>query len=379
MSVRRLAEDQFQPAAFAFSDENAVWAEKTIQKYPAGRQQSAVIPLLMRAQEQDGWVTRPAIEKIADMLDMAYIRVLEVATFYTQFQLHPVGTRAHVQVCGTTPCMLRGSEKLMGVCRNKIHQHPFERNAEGTLSWEEVECLGACVNAPMVMIGKDTYEDLTPERLEEIIDTFAAGNGASVKVGPQIDRHLSSPEGGPTTLFDDVTVTRIRAGKAATADGAPVPPSEAARPKSTDAETNPSLKTPATSPKASAKNAKAAEVQPLSGTAASEPAPKATAAEATAKPSLTDKNRPAGIEKPVVPDDLKMISGVGPKIEATLHEIGIFTFAQVASWKKAEREWVDGFLNFRGRIERDDWVKQAKALAKGGEAEYIKVFGKKPR
>ncbi len=381
MSVRRLAEDQFQPAAFAFSDENAVWAEKTIQKYPAGRQQSAVIPLLMRAQEQDGWVTRPAIEKIADMLDMAYIRVLEVATFYTQFQLHPVGTRAHVQVCGTTPCMLRGSEKLMGVCRSKIHQHPFERNAEGTLSWEEVECLGACVNAPMVMIGKDTYEDLTPERLEEIIDTFAAGNGASVKVGPQIDRHLSSPEGGPTTLLNDVAVTRTAVNKApatAAADGATVPPSEAARPKSTDAETNAALKTPATAPKASAKNAKAAEVQPLSGTAASEPAPKA-AAEAAAKPSLTDKNRPAGVEKPAAPDDLKMISGVGPKIEATLNEIGIFTFSQIAGWKKAEREWVDGFLNFRGRIERDDWVKQAKALAKGGEAEYIKVFGKKPR
>lgn len=381
MSVRRLAEDQFQPSAFAFSDDNAVWAEKTIQKYPAGRQQSAVIPLLMRAQEQDGWVTRPAIEKIADMLDMAYIRVLEVATFYTQFQLHPVGTRAHVQVCGTTPCMLRGSEKLMGVCRSKIHQHPFERNAEGTLSWEEVECLGACVNAPMVMIGKDTYEDLTPERLEEIIDTFAAGNGASVKVGPQIDRHLSSPEGGPTTLLSDVAVTRTWVDKAATtapADGATVPPSEAARPKSTDAETNAALKTPATAPKASAKNAKAAEVQPLSGTADSEPAPK-PAAEAVVKPSLTDKNRPAGIEKPAAPDDLKMISGVGPKIEATLHEIGIFTFAQIAGWKKAEREWVDGFLNFRGRIERDDWVKQAKALAKGGEAEYIKVFGKKPR
>lgn len=381
MSVRRLAEDQFQPVAFTFSDENAVWAEKTIQKYPAGRQQSAVIPLLMRAQEQDGWVTRPAIEKIADMLDMAYIRVLEVATFYTQFQLHPVGTRAHVQVCGTTPCMLRGSEKLMGVCRSKIHQHPFERNAEGTLSWEEVECLGACVNAPMVMIGKDTYEDLTPERLEEIIDTFAAGNGASVKVGPQIDRHLSSPEGGPTTLIGGAAVTRTWVDETpatAPVDGAPVPPSEAARPKSTDAETNPSLKTPVTSPKAAAKNAKAAEIQPLSGTAASEPAPKAVA-EATVKPSLTDKNRPAGIEKPAAPDDLKMISGVGPKIEATLNEIGIFTFSQIAGWKKAEREWVDGFLNFRGRIERDDWVKQAKALAKGGEAEYIRVFGKKPR
>ena len=388
MSVRRLAEDQFQPAAFAFSDDNAVWADKTIQKYPAGRQQSAVIPLLMRAQEQDGWVTRAAIEKIANMLDMAYIRVLEVATFYTQFQLHPVGTRAHVQVCGTTPCMLRGSEGLMSVCKSKIHGHAFERNAEGTLSWEEVECLGACVNAPMVMIGKDTYEDLTPQRLEEIIDAFAAGSGATIKPGTQIDRLFSAPEGGLTSLTTEEPKVRPRAKKAdaetvsAPVDGAPVPPSEAARPKSTDAETNPTLKTPATAPKAAAKNAKAAEEQPISGTVAAEPAPKAAVrAEAApaAKPALTDKNRPAGIEKPAAPDDLKMISGVGPKIEATLNELGIFTFAQVAGWKKAEREWVDGYLNFRGRIERDDWVKQAKALAKGGEAEYIKVFGKKPR
>lgn len=342
----------------------------------------------MRAQEQDGWVTRAAIEKIADMLDMAYIRVLEVATFYTQFQLHPVGTRAHVQVCGTTPCMLRGSEALMSVCKSKIHAHPFERNAEGTLSWEEVECLGACVNAPMVMIGKDTYEDLTPERLEEIIDTFAAGNGASVKPGTQIDRIFSAPEGGPTSLTTEEPKARTRAKKAdaetvsAPVDAAPVPPSEAARPKSTDAETNAALKTPATAPKAAAKNAKAAEQQPVSGTAAAEPAPQAAAKAEVAsapKPALTDKNRPAGIEKPAAPDDLKMISGVGPKIEATLNEIGIFTFAQVAAWKKAEREWVDAYLNFRGRIERDDWVKQAKALAKGGEAEYIKVFGKKPR
>ncbi|MGO4353876.1 NADH-quinone oxidoreductase subunit E [Rhizobium sp. RAF36] len=377
MSVRRLAEDQFQPAAFAFNDENAVWADKTIQKYPAGRQQSAVIPLLMRAQEQDGWVTRAAIEKVADMLDMAYIRVLEVATFYTQFQLGPVGTRAHVQVCGTTPCMLRGSEKLMAVCRSKIHQHPFERNAEGTLSWEEVECLGACVNAPMIMIGKDTYEDLTPERLEEIIDTFNAGNGASVKPGPQIDRHFSSPEGGPTSLLTEEPKAKAKtsAKKAdADADAVSVPPSEAARPKSTDAETNAALKTPVTAPKAAAKNA-AAEAAP----AAAEKPAKAAAAPAAAKPSLEDKNRPAGIAKPAAPDDLKLISGVGPKIEAILNELGIFTFAQVSAWKKAEREWVDGYLNFKGRIERDDWVKQAKALAKGGEAEYIKVFGKKPR
>ena len=150
MSVRRLADDSVQPPSFAFNKENAVWAKATIKKYPKGREQSAVIPLMMRAQEQDGWVTRAAIESIADMLDMPHIRALEVATFYTQFQLGPVGTRAHVQVCGTTPCMLRGAEDLVAVCKSKIHLDPHHLNADGTLSWEEVECLGACVNAPMV-------------------------------------------------------------------------------------------------------------------------------------------------------------------------------------------------------------------------------------
>lgn len=399
MSVRRLAEDSVQPAGFAFNEENAVWAEATIRKYPEGRQQSAVIPLLMRAQEQDGWVTRAAIEHVANMLDMPYIRVLEVATFYTQFQLKPVGTRAHIQVCGTTPCMLRGAEDLMKVCQHKIHHDPFELNADGTLSWEEVECQGACVNAPMVIIFKDAYEDLTPERLEEIIDAFEAGKGDQIKPGPQIDRHFAAPVGGPLTLLEDVKPVRTNLEPQPATDAAPVPPDEAARPKDTAPETDPKLKTPATAPKAAANNVKAAEAQPLSGTARSVPDPKAagSAAEgapakpgaATAparaasvkseKPSLEDKSRPKGIDKPAEPDDLKMISGVGPKIEGILNELGIFTYAQVASWKKAEREWVDGYLNFKGRIERDDWVKQAKALAKGGEAEYIKVFGKKPR
>jgi NADH-quinone oxidoreductase subunit E len=369
MSVRRLAEDQFQPAAFAFSDENTAWVETTIKKYPEGRQQSAVIPLLMRAQEQDGWVTKAAIEKVADMLEMAYIRVLEVATFYTQFQLHPVGTRAHVQVCGTTPCMLRGSEKLMDVCRSKIHAHTFERNAEGTLSWEEVECLGACVNAPMVMIGKDTYEDLTPARLEEIIDTFQAGKGSEIKPGPQIDRIYSAPEGGLTSLTDaPAKAPKAKPAKATEVEAVSVPPSEAARPKSTDAETNAALKSPADGKTALPADHPQATPAKAENTAAGQ-----------AKPSLDDASRPAGIEKPATPDDLKMISGVGPKIEGTLHEIGIFTFAQIASWKQHEREWVDGYLSFHGRIERDDWIKQADALARGGEAEYIKVFGKKPR
>ncbi|MGL3608920.1 NADH-quinone oxidoreductase subunit E [Rhizobium sp. G187] len=368
MSVRRLAEEQFQPAGFSFNAENAAWAEATIRKYPAGRQQSAVIPLLMRAQEQDGWVTKAAIEFVAEMLDMAYIRVLEVATFYTQFQLRPIGTRAHIQVCGTTPCMLRGAEDLIHVCKSKIHAEPFERNADGTLSWEEVECQGACVNAPMVMIFKDAYEDLTPTQLEHIIDRFAAGKGSDIKPGPQIDRIHSAPVGGPIALTDEIQPIRFSDHADAAPAAAPsVPPANAAKPVTDAPETDKKLKTPATAKKAAAENAK------VEGDNADTARPVETASVAD------EKNRPAGIERPATPDDLKMISGVGPKIEATLNGLGIYTFEQVAKWKKAEREWVDTYLKFAGRIERDDWVKQAKALAKGGEAEYIKVFGKKPR
>ncbi|MCT7662435.1 NADH-quinone oxidoreductase subunit E [Shinella kummerowiae] len=377
MSVRRLAEDNVQPASFAFSKENATWAKATINKYPKGRQQSAVIPLLMRAQEQDGWVTKAAIESVADMLDMAYIRVLEVATFYTQFQLLPVGTRAHVQVCGTTPCMLRGAEDLINVCKKRIHAQPFHLNESGTLSWEEVECQGACVNAPMVMIFKDSFEDLTPTQLEHIIDRFDAGKGSTVEPGPQVDRIFSAPIGGLTSLNEPEPVAKkapTRA-KKADEDSVSVPPSNAARAKTDADETDPKLKTPVTAKAEAAANAKAKGDTRAEGgdTAAKQPAA------LVAKPSLEDKNRPAGIARPATPDDLELISGVGPKIAGILHELGIFTFAQVAGWKKAEREWVDSYLNFKGRIERDDWVKQAKALAKGGEAEYIRVFGKKPR
>jgi NADH-quinone oxidoreductase subunit E len=199
MSVRRLAPAEVQPQEFAFTAENLAWAKQQIAKYPEGRQASAVIPLLWRAQEQaGGWTPQKAIEYVADMLGMAYIRVLEVATFYTMFLLAPVGKKAHVQVCGTTPCMLRGSEDLFKVCRNRIHHDPFHVSADGDFSWEEVECLGACVNAPMVLIGRDTYEDLTAASFERVLDGIA--NGRPVKPGPQIDRQMSAPVGGATTL-----------------------------------------------------------------------------------------------------------------------------------------------------------------------------------
>ena len=198
MSVRRLAPPELQPKEFSFTAENLAWAKQQIAKYPEGRQQSAVIPLLWRAQEQAGWTSQKAIEYVAEMLGMAYIRVYEIATFYTMFLLAPAGKKAHVQVCGTTPCMLRGAEELFKVCRKRINHDPFHVSADGNFSWEEVECLGACVNAPLVQIGADTYEDLTAASFEKVLDGIASGK--PVKPGTQIDRQMSAPIGGPTTL-----------------------------------------------------------------------------------------------------------------------------------------------------------------------------------
>ncbi|MAS08297.1 MAG: NADH-quinone oxidoreductase subunit NuoE [Ahrensia sp.] len=472
MSVRRLAEASVQPAEFAFTPAMAKEAEKWIGKYPEGREQSAVIPLLMLAQEQDGWVTQAAIEHVAERLDMAKIRVLEVATFYTQFMLAPVGTKAHVQVCGTTPCMLRGAEDLKKICQSKIHHDPLTPNADGTLSWEEVECQGTCVNAPMVMIGKDTYEDLTPERLEEIIDAFEAGKGDMIEPGPQVDRIYSAPEGGPVTLLDDESKTAASSAKRGKGN-APQKMTKAARPdpsapegdetladpdeaegpgrleaskSGSNAKTNdagPTLKVATTasgvkpkkkpaeraesgnstlnvastasvvsgarheplpekrtkepprrddSKKVKAKTVPEPQPEPktydeskpnptmkLAATASGRAKAPARKAEATAAPSLDDGNRPAAMDKPDNPDDLKMISGVGPKIEGILHSLGIYKWEQIAGWKKAECDWIDGYLKFKGRIEREDWVKQATALATGGVDEYVRVFGKKPR
>lgn len=196
MAVRRLHPEQ--PASFSFTAENLEWLHATIAKYPAGRQAAAVIPALFRAQEQDGWVTEPAIRVVADLLGMAYIRVYEIATFYTMFHLSPVGRVAHIQVCGTTPCMLRGSEGLIEACKRRIAEHPHELSADKAFSWEEVECLGSCANAPMIQIGKDTYEDLTPDLFERVLDGFA--KGSPPKPGSQTGRQASCPAAGPTTL-----------------------------------------------------------------------------------------------------------------------------------------------------------------------------------
>ena len=197
MSVRRLAKEQ--PASWDFAPETLAKATWWMSKYPAERKQSAVIPILWLIQKQDGWVCEPAIRKLAQMLGMPVIRVLEVVTFYTMFQLEPVGSAALIQVCGTTPCALRGANDLMKICRDKIgaKDHLSE---DGLFTWQEVECLGACCNAPMAQINDYYYEDLTPESLAQIIDDFTAGK--KPEAGSYAGRHSSEPAGGAQSLTD---------------------------------------------------------------------------------------------------------------------------------------------------------------------------------
>jgi NADH-quinone oxidoreductase subunit E len=357
--LRRLA--PHQPETFAFTPANRAWAEAQITKYPPGRQASAIIPLLWRAQEQEGWLSRPAIEHVADMLGMAYIRALEVATFYFMFQLHPTGSVAHVQVCGTTSCMIMGAEDLVAVCERRIGKahHP---SADGKFSWEEVECLGACANAPMAQIGKDYYEDLTPEILERILDDLAAGRVPTP--GPQQGRFASEPAGGITSLKAVPGATEAHNGSVALAlaigdtvkriDGTEVPLTAPWQGKPAAPE-KPRKRTPAAPDAAAAKP----EVEADQSIAKPDPTPAPTGA---AKPLLLTAARGGG------PDDLKRIKGVGPKLEALLHRLGVFHFDQIAAWTKAEIAWVDAALEgFKGRVSRDGWVAQAKILATGGE------------
>ena len=403
MSVRRLADDAIQPDAFAFSSENQAWANKVIARYPAGRQQSAVIPILWRAQEQEGWVTRAAIEAVAKMLGMAYIRVLEVATFYTQFLLKPVGSQAHIIVCGTTPCMLRGAGDLIEVCKHKIAHDPLEVSADGTLSWEEAECMGACVNAPMIGIADDTYEDLTVERFEEIIEAFRSGNGKSIPVGTQAARRTSAAEGGQTTLLEAPTAERTykafppppppapAAAPAAPTPAAPPAPTPTAKGKGSEVveENAPAVKgTPADAKvsegKAEAERAKADAAAKANGepnramredaTGAESPAGKVDGGKSTKKAPRRLFDAPVGPA-----DDLKLIAGVGPVLEQTLNAIGITTYRQVAALTPEQIDAVEAEAGFKGRIARNNWLQQAEVLARGGVEEYRKVFGKDPK
>ena len=187
--LRRLSVNQ--PEEFSFSKTNLKWAKEQLKKYPKGRQASAVIPLLWKAQEQEGWVSKPAIEFVASFLGMPEVRVLEVATFYFMFHLAPVGSKAHFQVCGTTPCMLRGSEDLINICKARISLEQNSPSADGSMSWEEVECLGGCANAPLVQIGSDYFEDLDKDSFEKLINDFEKDN--SPIPGSRVGRFSSEP------------------------------------------------------------------------------------------------------------------------------------------------------------------------------------------
>jgi NADH-quinone oxidoreductase subunit E len=418
MAVRRLHPDQ--PANFAFTPENKVWAEAAIKKYPPGKQASAVIPLLMRAQAQhQGWLPEPAIRAVAELLDMAYIRVYEIATFYTQFQLSPVGKKAHVQVCGTTPCMLRGAEALKDVCRKRIHQDQFHLSGDGNFSWEEVECAGACANAPMVQIFADTYEDLTPQLLEKVLDGYAAGK--KLLTGSQIGRKASAPMGGATTLtdaslvdgsmigawrkrFDDAeAAAKIAAAGAATAVASAGPAAVSVTPAPAAAPAvAPAIITPVAKPAhpTAAAAGMAAAIAPASGVAI----PGVTAAIAAtaavglmsgggaAKPIITvNSPTPAG-SKPTAPaaaatgggvkpalltaprngrgDDLKLLWGVAEKLEKKLNDQGIWHYDQIARWTPLECLWVETHIEgMHGRIDRDRWLEQAVKLASGWRPE----------
>ena len=396
MSVRRLAPDPVQPASFAFTAANENWIVQQIAKYPEGRQASAVIPLLWKAQEQEGWVSRAVIETVAKRLGMAPMRVLEVATFYTMFNLQPVG-EFFVQLCGTTPCALRGAEALKKVCEDVIGPQSTV-TADGKLSWLEVECLGACCNAPMAQINVDYYEDLTPANFRQLLDDLR--NGRATKPGPQNGRTGSEPEGGPQTLTDKALYdgSMIGAGdwqkriveqrKAAAEAAAAKAAAEAEAKKAAEAEATKAEATPAAvATKPATETAAAARPQPSAPTQPSSAANDTPAAKGKVdKKDVAEASKPATDEsKPELltaarggkGDDLELIWGVGPKLGKMLNEMGVWHYDQIAKWTPAELAWVDARLTgFKGRAERDDWIAQSKKLATGWRPES--KLGDKP-
>ncbi|WP_298857323.1 NADH-quinone oxidoreductase subunit E [uncultured Sulfitobacter sp.] len=405
--LRRLHPDQ--PEAFAFTPANQAWAEAQITKYPEGRQASAIIPLLWRAQEQEGWLTRPAIEHISEMLGLAYIRGLEVATFYFMFQLQPVGSVAHIQICGTTSCMICGAEDLIGICKEKIAPNAHQLSADGKFSWEEVECLGACSNAPMAQIGKDYYEDLTAERFTAMLDELARGEVPTP--GPQNGRYASEPLTGLTSLTDydsgktqfnasvqlatDIgdTVKRIDGtevplltpwqGKAANKAKKPtaakrddmMPPSgpdgaQGGRAKGEAAANRTRGAASDGVAEVAGKDAKTA-AKPVRGTVAPKAKTDVKAQSGTAAPTAGKKPRTMSAPRKSGADDLKLIKGIGPKLETMVNSMGFFHFDQIAKWGQDELAWVDQNLEgFKGRASRDNWVDQADKLARGEETEF---------
>jgi len=363
MSARRLAitqPDNFKLSASA-KKKIAAW----VKKYPKDRQRSALIPALWIAQKDaGGWIPEAAIREIGDMLGMAYIRVYEVVTFYTMFNMEPVGEH-HIQLCGTTPCWLRGSDDLIDVLKRRIGPHGSV-SEDGKLSWVEVECLGACANAPMAQISNSKndhyYEDLTAENFEALLDKLVAGK--SVKPGPQNSRHTSEPEGGNIALtgqgpYHSKVVHLPNCEKKTKLNYYEPDPKE--RRATKGGWVDPKRKASRDPKKRSGNlgrdlSAGLVDDDPNKGL------PKRTKAKPeTRKPKVIYKDGPTD----GAPDDLKAIKGIGPKFEKDLNGKGIYYFRQIANWKAADVKMVEELIDsIPGRIKRDAWVKQAKTLAK---------------
>ena len=319
--LRRLHEEQ--PTFFSFTTKNKVWAEAQIKKYPQGREASAIIPLLWRAQEQEGWLSKPAIEYVADLLGMAHMRALEVATFYFMFHLKPVGRVAHFQICGTLSCMLCGAEDLIGVCKEKISPNPHELSSDGNFSWEEVECLGACSNAPMAQIGKDYFEDLSKDTFAQIIEDLAVEKLPTP--GPQNGRFASEPINGLTSLMEYESGRTRFNGSVQMADDL----------KDT--------------------------IKRIDGGETPLVTPWLEDTKKTTERLPTKKPKTFKAPKKAVSEDLSRLVGLGEKAKSALNRLGIFYISQLSSWSAGEINWV--YSNLSGAVSLNrlkNFVEQAR-------------------
>ncbi len=365
MSAQRMA--LVQPEAYSFSPAAEAEIDMWIAKYPADRQRSALIPALWIAQKDaGGWLPEVTMRAVADKLGMAYIRVYEVATFYTMYNLAPVGEH-FVQLCGTTPCWLRGADDLKAVMTRRVGPQNTV-SADGKLSWLEVECLGACANAPMVQIsnadGDSYYEDLTAESFDALLDDLVAGR--TPKVGPQNDRHTSEPKGGAIALTTkNLSNARGKMKRLPNADQKAAINYYEWDPKERRATrggwVDPTKKA-SRDPKKRPDNVGEDLTAGLVDEAPNKGLPKRASKPVGKKPQVIYKDGPTDGE----PDDLKKIKGIGPKFEGDLNAKGIYYYRQIGAWKAADIKLIeaDALSRFPGRIKRDEWVKQAKALAK---------------
>jgi len=365
-----------QPSSFELSKAAHDDIDAWVKKYPSDRHRSALIPALWIAQKDaGGWLPELAMRAVADKLGMAYIRVFEVVSFYTMFNMSPVGEH-FIQLCGTTPCWLRGSDNLKDVCAKKIGAQNTI-SADGKLSWLEVECLGACANAPMVQIsnaaGDSYYEDLTAESFEALLDDLAAGK--TPEYGPQNDRHTSEPKGGAQALTSKVVHRKTKAlpnaEKKAVVNYYEWDPKE--RRATRKGWVDPARKANADPKKRSGNLGRDLTKGMV------EDDPKKGLPSKAAKPDAKSAAKPTAKSKPKVlytdgatdgaPDDLKIIKGIGPKFEKELNANGVYYFKQIGAWKVADVKVVEAAIPSlaTGRVKRDDWVKQGMALAKSAK------------